>query len=137
MATKQDIDNGIAVNLAGTVPGGHSLANIRAALLRNPRGRQWVIGEVINDTTRIKHPADEPDQRTPTILFVDMAGITDPAECDQLAAMIARAHAAQPGQGRLDLDENSSDAGEPDDTTETTTRPALAAVPFNGGDDGE
>lgn len=131
MATKQDIDKGVAVNMAGTVPSGHSLGPVRQRLLDTPRERQWVIGQVVSGGTNVKHPPEAADQVAPTMQFVDMAGIIDPAECDQLAAMLARAHAAQPGQGRLDLDEGDDDTPPPEGG-----RP-LAAVPFGGNPDAD
>jgi hypothetical protein len=102
MARKQDQDNGNAVNLGGTVPGGHALGSIRQRLLDDPRERRWVIGQVVSATTTTKHPADGEDQPAPTMQFVDIAGITSQADCDQLAEMLKRAHRSQPGQATLD-----------------------------------
>lgn len=102
MATKQDIDKGVAVNMAGTVPPGHALGPVRQPLLDDPRERQWIIGQVVNGDTHIKHPADSDDKPAPTIQWVDMVGVTDTADCDQLAAMAARIRSAQPGQASLD-----------------------------------
>lgn len=102
MPTKQDIEAGIAVNMGGTVPGGHVLAPIRQKLLDDPRERQWVIGQVVSGSTKIDHPADGEDRKAPTMVFTDMAGITDVSDCDQLAAMMARVRARTPGQQRLE-----------------------------------
>lgn len=114
MPTKQDIDKGIAVNMGGTVPSGHGLAPIRQKLLDEPRERQWVIGQVVNNSTKIEHPAEADDKRSPTMVFVDMTGITDTADCDQLAAMANRARARLTGQRTFD----EADAGEtPGDET--------------------
>src|SRR5215813_9879286 len=119
MPTKQDIDKDIAVNMGGTVPPGHALGPVRQRLLDDPRERQWVIGQVISGTTSIKHPAEARDQRAPTLLWVEMVGVTDTAACDQLAAVAARARARKPGQARLDDtpagDPGSDDPGEDDD----------------------
>jgi hypothetical protein len=102
MATKQDIEAGIAVNMGGTVPSGHALAPIRQRLLDKPRERQWVIGQVVSKTTNIDHPADGEDRPAPTMIWVDMGGIADPADGDQLAAMLARARSQAGGQATLD-----------------------------------
>jgi len=104
MAAKQDIDAGVAVNMGGTVPAGHCLAPIRQALLDTPRDRQWVIGQVVSGTTTIKHPAEADDNRAPTMQFVELVGVTDPADCDQLLAMARKARQANPppGQQRLE-----------------------------------
>lgn len=111
MPTKQDIDKGTAVNLGGTVPAGHGLAPIRQRLLDEPRARQWVIGQVVSNSTKIEHPAEADDKFSPTMIFVDMTGITDTADCDQLAAMAARARNALTGQRTLDeaAQDNPSD----------------------------
>jgi hypothetical protein len=102
MATNQDMKAGKAVNLGGTVPGGHALGPIRQKLLDEPRETQWVIGRVVNNTTTTKHPADGEDQPSPTMQFVEMAGVTDTADCDQLAAMMTRVRNSQPGQTVLE-----------------------------------
>jgi hypothetical protein len=99
---KQDIDKGIAINLGGTVPAGHGLAPIRQRLLEEPRERQWVIGQVVCNSTKIDHPADDEDKRAPTMVFAEITAITDTADCDQLAAMASRARAGMAGQRTLD-----------------------------------
>lgn len=119
MPTKQDIDKGVAINMGGTVPGGHGLAPIRQGLLDEPRERQWVIGQVVNNSTKIEHPAEADDKQTPCMVFVDMTGITDTADCDQLAAMANRARAKLMGQrtfDEVDADEEATPGDEvPDD----------------------
>ena len=102
MASKQDIDKGTAVNMGGGVPMGHALAPVRQRLLDDPRERVWIIGQAVNSKTGIDHPADAEDKPAPTIQWVDMVGVTDTADCDQLAAMAARIRSAQPGQASLD-----------------------------------
>jgi len=102
MATKQDIEAGVAVNMGGTVPSGHALGPIRARLLDAPRERQWVIGQVVSKATNVDHPPDADDRRAPVMVFVDMAGVTDTADCDQLDAMMTRARNQAPGQTRLE-----------------------------------
>lgn len=104
MATKQEIDQGIAINMGGNIPHGHCLAPIRQGLVERPRERQWVIGEVVAPTAQLAFPADGPDKHTPCMQFVEMVGIVDPADCDQLAAMARRARQQNPppGQGRLE-----------------------------------
>ncbi len=102
MATRQDIDSGVAIRMGGNIPQGHSLAPIRQALLDAPRERQWVIGQVVNAHTGTDHPADDEDRPAPCLSWVEMTAVTDTADCDQLAAMSARIRSGQPGQRTLD-----------------------------------
>jgi hypothetical protein len=102
MARKQEIDAGTAVNMGGNVPAGHSLDSIRRGLIEDPRKRQWVIGQVVAPTEKLEHPADRASTRTPCMQFVDMVGITDGADCDQLAAMATRARNQETGQGMIE-----------------------------------
>ena len=102
MAPKQDIEAGVAINLAGTIPSGHGLQPIRQKLVTDPRERQHIVGVVVSKTTKVDHPADDDDTFTPTMQFVDLVAITDKADREALDAMIIRARNAQPGQSRLE-----------------------------------
>jgi len=89
-------------NMNGNVPPDAVLGAIRNSLLEEPRRRHWVVGQLVSGDTKIHHPDDSDDEPTPILAWKTMTAITDPAACDQLAAMEAAARLNQPGQGSLD-----------------------------------
>jgi hypothetical protein len=134
MATKQDIDKGIAVNLSGAVPGGHGLAEIRKLMLDEPRERRWVIGQVVASGKNVKFPPDAADQVAPTMQFVEMTGITSEEDALLLAAMTARARARMMGQRTFDeVDAEDDKPGEADGRVIDELR-AQFGEPADGGE---
>ena len=80
------------------LPEDTALHDIIAKLAADPRGRCWVIGEVVRGRTVIDHPEFDDDQEEWKIEFRSITGVADPAKVDQLEAMAKQARARRPGQ---------------------------------------
>jgi hypothetical protein len=101
--------------LAGTMPTDHGLEAIRGSVYADPRQRRLGIVEFCFLDSKVHRPEDADDEYTEIMTVKTIYTPATDADRDQLAAMLARARASQPGQGTLDDEEILAGRGQDGD----------------------